>query len=210
MICKAKRAFPTSNKGQTFPVEILTAEEVGLLMSGCSKRAPTGIRNRALLAVLYRAGLRIAEALALKPKDVDHDAGTITVLHGKGGKRRVVGIDDGALALVELWLAKRKDLGFNGRHAVFCTLDGKQVSDAYCRIWLTRIGRKVGIEKRVHPHAFRHTMASDMRREGIDIGVISKQLGHASIATTARYLDHVCPAAVVDAVRAREWSTESL
>lgn len=206
MIAKAKRAFPTSNKGQTFPVEVLTGEEVGRLLGACSKRAPTGIRNRALIALLYRGQLRISEALALRPKDVDHVAGTIRVLHGKGDKARTIGCDAGALALLELWVAKRKALGFNGRHAMFCTLDGKPVSDAYVRIMLKRIAAKVGIEKRVHPHAFRHTGAAELRAEGVDVGIISKQLGHTSIATTARYLDHVCPAAVVDAIRARrEW-----
>ena len=209
MIAHAKRSFP-STRGESYPVEILTTDEVTRLMQACSKRAPTGIRNRALLAVLYRGGLRIAEALALKPKDVDLAAGTITVLCGKGKKRRVVGIDAGAVALIELWLTRRKALGFNGRHRLFCTLQGDPVSSTYCRTWLKRIGEKVGIEKRLHPHGFRHTMAADMRREGIDIGVISKQLGHTSIATTARYLDHVCPADVIAAVKARgEWA-ESL
>ncbi len=69
------------------------------LICACSNRAPTGIRNRALIVVMYRAGLRLSEALALKPKDVDPDAGTITVLHGKGERRRVVGIDPGSMAI---------------------------------------------------------------------------------------------------------------
>lgn len=204
------QAFPCNNKGRKFPVETLTPDEIGLLIGACSKRAPTGIRNRAMIALLYRAGLRISEALALCPKDVDLAAGTITVLHGKGDKRRVVGLDHGAIALIELWLARRKALGFNGRHRLFCTLKGGSVSDAYVRGWLHRIAERVGIDKRVHPHCFRHTMAAGMRSEGIDIAVISKQLGHASIATTARYLDHISPAAVIDAVRAREWVAESL
>ncbi len=67
------------------------------------------------------------------------------------------------------------------------------------------MGEKAGIEKRVHPHGLRHTGAAEMRSEGMDIGIISKQLGHSSIATTARYLDDVSPAAGVDAVRARQW-----
>jgi len=59
MIAKAKRAFPTTNKGETFPVEVLTSDEVKALLAACSKRAPTGIRNRALIALLYRGQLRI-------------------------------------------------------------------------------------------------------------------------------------------------------
>jgi integrase len=57
----------------------------------------------------------------------------------------------------------------------------------------------------VHPHGLRHTHASELRQEGVDLGIIGKQLGHASIATTARYIDHLCPQAVVDAMQARQW-----
>ena len=71
-----------ANKGRRFPAELLSSEEVRALLRACSSRAPTGIRNRALIAVLYRGGLRISEALDLLPKDVDSAQGTLTVLHG--------------------------------------------------------------------------------------------------------------------------------
>ncbi len=203
MISVAKKA--PWNKGKKLPPEVLTADEVKTLMDACSKRAPTGIRNRALIALLYRGQLRIGEALALKPKDLDFDAGTVRVLHGKGDVARTVGLDDGALAVLQVWMAKRVALGINGRHPIFCTLGKKPISTAYCRGLFKRLGEKAGIEKRVHPHGLRHTGAAEMRSEGMDIGIISKQLGHSSIATTARYLDHISPAAVVDAVRSRRW-----
>jgi len=75
----------------------------------------------------------------------------------------------------------------------------------YVRTMLGRKARRAGIEKRVHQHGLRHTMATEMRAEGVDIGVIGKQLGHSSIATTATYLDHVAPAAVIEAMRRRTW-----
>ncbi len=93
----------------------------------------------------------------------------------------------------------------NGRHPLFCNLKGKRLLTGYCRNLFTRLGEKAGLDKRVHPHGLRHTGAAEMRSEGIDIGVISKQLGHASIATTDRYLNHLSPAAVVEAVRGRKW-----
>ena len=202
-------AISRSNRGRTFPVETLTAAEVEALMRACSRRGSSGIRNRALICLLWRAGLRISEALALKPKDIDRDAGTIRILHGKGDKARTVGIDAGALAVLDAWLTRRKDLGLNGRHPVFCTLKGKRVESSYVRKVLPKLAEKAGIEKRVHPHGLRHTHASELRTEGVDVGVISKQLGHASIATTSRYLDHVNPAAVVAAIQARTWSGSS-
>ena len=90
-----------ANKGRRLPAELLSGEEVRALLRTCSARAPTGIRNRALIAVLYRGGLRISEALALLPKDVDSAQGTLTVLHGKGDRRRTVGMDPAAFALLE-------------------------------------------------------------------------------------------------------------
>ena len=188
------------------PPEVLTAQEVNALLEACSKRAPTGIRNRALIAVLYRGQLRIGEALALKPKDLDREAGTVRVLHGKGDRARTAGLDSGAWAMLELWLARRQKLGLSGRHPVFCTLSGKRLLSSYCRSLFARLGRKAGIEKRVHPHGLRHTGAAELRSEGVDVGIISKQLGHSSIATTARYLDHISPAAVVEAMQRRDWA----
>ena len=89
-----------ANKGIKLPAEILAPDEVNSLMRACSSRAPTGIRNRALIAILYRGGLRLSEALAVEPKDIDVDRGTVTVLHGKGDRRRTVGLDPGAVAIV--------------------------------------------------------------------------------------------------------------
>jgi integrase len=70
---------------------------------------------------------------------------------------------------------------------------------------MTALGRLAGITRRVHAHGLRHTMASELREEGLDIGIISKQLGHRSITTTARYLDHIAPLAVLQAMAKRTW-----
>ena len=80
--------MPPARNGQShrrFPPEILTDVEVCRLLEVCNQRTPTGIRNRALIAILYRGGLRINEALDLFPKDIDLEAGPIRVLNGKGG-----------------------------------------------------------------------------------------------------------------------------
>src|SRR5436309_9519667 len=114
-----------ANAGQRYPAEILTPDEVRALIKACSNRAPTGIRNRALLVLLYRGGLRITEALRLHPKDLDRAAGTVTVLRGKGGKRRTIGLDPGAFAVVERWLDARAKRRISGRAPLICTLHGK-------------------------------------------------------------------------------------
>lgn len=212
MLQKREKTFINSknlvpaNKGKRYPAEVLTPDEMQRLLKAPSNRAPSGIRNKALLIVLYRAGLRISEALALRPKDLNRDAGTIRVLHGKGNKSRTVGMDSEAFGLLERWLDVRASRGINGRAPVFCTLSGKPLDTSYVRVLLPRLAKKAGIDKRVHAHGLRHTLAAELRAEGVDIGIISKQLGHTSIATTARYLDHVAPARVIEIMSSRVWN----
>jgi site-specific recombinase XerD len=194
------------NKGRKLPAEPLTPAEVVSLLKTPSNRAPTGIRNRALIVLLWRGGLRIAEALDLKPKDLNPTESTVRVLDGKGHKARLVGLDPGAWAVIQCWIDKRAKLGISGHRPLICTLKGEPVNSAYVRALLPRLGRKAGIEKRVHAHGLRHTHASELRGEGVDVGIISKQLGHSNIATTARYLDHVAPKAVIDTMKQRTWA----
>ncbi|MDH3227559.1 MAG: site-specific integrase [Thermoleophilia bacterium] len=195
---------PGHNRGQTYPAEVLTADEVRALMRA-TNRGNTGIRNRALIAVLYRAGLRLSEALALKPSDVDVDGGTIRVLHGKGDRARTVGLDHGAAALVGRWLDQRRNLGLNGRRRLFTKLDGSKWSPQGVREMLKRAAAKAGIEKRVHPHGLRHTHAAELAREGAPTNLIQAQLGHASLAVTDRYLRHIAPRELVETIRRRAW-----
>jgi site-specific recombinase XerD len=178
------------NKGRKFPAEPLTPDEVAAVIGWCSARSRTGIRNRALLVLLYRSGLRISEALALKPSDVDLKRHTARVLHGKGDKATVRGFHPSATDALARWTDTRKGLPLrNG--SLFCTLDGKPLSERYVRNLLHRLAASAGIEKRVHPHGLRHTFADELRANGVDVVVISKLLGHSSIAVTSRYLDHL-------------------
>ena len=103
------------------PIELLSPDEVGKLIKVASNRAPSGIRNRALIAVLYYSGLRLAEALALLPRDVDLERGEINVRCGKGGKQRLAGLNAEAQAHLSRWMETRRRLGINGRQPVFCT-----------------------------------------------------------------------------------------
>ena len=196
----------TSTKGRRFPVEVLTQREVLALMAACSARAPTGVRNRALIAVLWRAGVRISEGLALAVKDVDREAGTLAVLHGKGDRRRVVGLDPTALAVLERWLEVRAKRVRRPRAApVFCTLDGGSLQPQYVRALLPRLAEKAGIDKRVHAHGLRHAHASELVMEGTPLSIVQAQLGHASLAATERYVRHLAPADLVRALQERAW-----
>jgi site-specific recombinase XerD len=204
------------NFGRSFPAEVLTPREVLELVNACARRGPSGLRNRALIVLLWRSGLRVGEALALYPKDVDVGQGTVTVLRGKGSKRRTVGVDAGALAILEDWLECRRRVGIPRGAPLFCTIardgwgaPGRPMHTAYVRAMLKRVAKRAGIEKRVHPHGLRHTHAYELAMEGVPMAVIQAQLGHNSLATTDRYVSHLAPRQVVDAMQAREWPTSS-
>jgi site-specific recombinase XerD len=197
-----------SNRGRRFPAEVLTPDEVQKLLVAAGRAPIVGARNQALLAVLYRAGLRHAEALDLFPKDVDLQLGSVTVLNGKGGRRRMVGIDAGASKIVERWSGRRREIGFGHDQRLFCSRRGRRLSSSYLRMLLPKLAREVGIAKRVHPHGLRHTHAYELMLEGVAMKIIQKQLGHVSLATTDTYLDHIAPADLIRAIGEREWSLE--
>lgn len=199
------RGTVPANKGRRYPAEVLGPDEVRALLRACSVRSATGLRARALIALLYRAGLRLSEALALYPSDLDADAGTVRVLHGKGDRARTVGLDPGACALVERWADERRRLGLTGRDPLLCTLEGRPLGAAYVRRLLPRLAERAGIHRRVHAHGLRHAHAAELAREGLPVNLIQAQLGHSSLATTDRYLRHLHPAEVVQAVQARPW-----
>jgi integrase len=192
-----------ANAGKKYPAEVLTRDEILALMAACSRRGNAGPRNKALIATLWRSGLRIDEALELRPKDIDLDEGTIAILSGKGARRRVVGIDADAGDAVELWLRLRRELGVGPKRPVFCVISWPNVGglqhSSVVRETLKDLGVKAGLEKRIHPHGFRHTYAVELSREGVPVDLIRKLLGHSSLATTVRYLDHLEP---VEAIRA--------
>jgi len=108
--------------------------------------------------------------------------------------------------MIGRWVDRRKAHGLNGRRPLFCTLDGSPMKQSYVRTLLPRLAEKAGIEKRVHPHGLRHTHAAELASEGVPLNVIQVQLGHSNAATTSRYLQHIAPQQVIDAMRCRTWT----
>ncbi len=184
-----------------FPPEPLSVDECRRLIGACSPRCPTGLRNRGLIVCLWRGGLRCSEALALHPRDLDN--GVLRVRRGKGGKYRTVALDPEAWAVLTTWLERKARLGIGG--PVFSTLRGEPMQTSYVRSLFKRLGRKANISKRVHPHGCRHTFAAGLADEKVDIRIIQRALGHSSLGTTARYVDHLNPTAVIDALKSRTW-----
>lgn len=187
-------------KGSHYPAEVLTLEEFNCLLSKCPP-TKTGSRNRALLCVYMYAQLRCNEALNLRPCDIDWITGSITVMCGKGKKRRVVGIPASKLRdEVDRWRIERPNSPW-----FFCSHKGTRLCGDYVRRMIKRYAAAAGIDKRVYTHGLRHTGAFFLANKGMDLRLISRQLGHTSLATTERYINHLSPTATIEAVNALTW-----
>ena len=189
-------------KPKRLPGTVFSAEEITTILAGFSTRSISGVRNRAIVAMQFAGGLRISEALGLFKQDLDLEKRLVTIRSGKGNKTRTVGILPSLIPYIETWIKARTGLGFNGRQPLFCTHTsgtvrnqrGTPISTAYCRGMLKRLEKKLGLEKRLHSHAFRHSHASLLAFKAVPLIAISQQLGHASIATTSAYMEKIAPA----------------
>lgn len=203
-----RKGIPNGNKGKRFRAETLTTEEIMLLISGQNRESASGLRHRALIALLWRSGLRIQEALDLQMADLNFGAATIFVRRGKGDKDRRVVMDPFGWEYIAPWLARRAKFANPNHGYVFCVTDGptkgtRPMGSAAVRTMLKHTAEMSGITRRVAPHLFRHTHACELFEEGVDLRVIQRQLGHASLAVTDRYLNHLSPKAQVEAISTR-------
>jgi integrase len=184
-----------------YAAESYTRNEMKALIEACDMfRVPE--RMRALIALLWRAGLRLDEALSLRPIDVDHDYKTIRVLKGKGSKARTVAIDDYGMGLINDWLAVR-NVGPGA--PLVCTGDGSKIQQSWIRTVLPKLGKAAGVDRRVHAHGFRHTFTVELVREGVPMPLIQRLLGHSSLGTTSAYVASIAPEEALDAVRWRRY-----
>jgi integrase/recombinase XerC len=195
-------------KGLKPPVRVPEPQEIAALF-GAFSSASAGTRDRAIAALLYRAGLRIQEALDLELDDIDLRQGLIRIRSGKGGKARTATIDAGAAALVQLWVERRAKLGLTRRHPLFATFSkgafGARVDQRCYRAALKRVAARVGLADLVHPHALRHTYAVELENEGIALSGIQEALGHSNARTTDIYLRRHNPQRHQAHLRERPW-----
>jgi integrase/recombinase XerD len=197
-----------SNKGKKADADVLQAEEIRRLLDAAPKSA-TAIRDRALIVLAYRSGLRCSEILWLMPKDLDVTKGTVTVQHGKGDKFRIVALDPAGWAHLAEWQQLRSSWPVKDSSPLFCTKKGTSIGSRQVRAMFQRRTARGKIDKHAHPHGMRRTMASEMASEGVPLIDISGALGHANVATTNTYIKRINPTSVVDAMRSRAWGPSS-
>ena len=159
------------NKGMRYPADPPTVEEIVAVMRHASDDCH-GWRVRAMIVVLWRAGLRIQEALALWEHDLDARRGSVLVRSGKGGRRREVGMDEWGWEQLRPWLAARVQLPVG---PLFCIIDGptrgRPWSDAAVRREFRRLAAAAGIRRRFAPHQLRHAHALELAREGVPLNI---------------------------------------
>ncbi|RMF14739.1 MAG: tyrosine recombinase XerC, partial [Candidatus Dadabacteria bacterium] len=153
---------------------------------GLAARAeePLAQRDAALLAVLYGCGLRVSEAA-----DLDADAALEPTwrIIGKGNKERIVPVPAGTTSLVRQWLRVRASLTSDDEPALFVSAQGRRLSVRGIQYVLDRRAREAGLDRHVHPHQLRHSFATHLLGDGVDLRAIQELLGHASLSTTQRY-----------------------
>ena len=167
----------------------LSREAVAALVESPDVTTPRGLRDRAMLELLYASGLRASECLALRVRDINRSAGYLVCM-GKGRKERLVPIGAEALAWLDRYLTRgRPALLGAGRDAplVFVNPRGRALSRQSLWQVVLRAARRAGLRQRVSPHTLRHCFASHLLEGGADLRAVQAMLGHADIATTQIY-----------------------
>jgi site-specific recombinase XerD len=167
-----------------------------------------GLRSRALIAVLWRVGLWISEALALIETDIDAARDLLLIGHGKGDKCREAGMDQFGFEQLAAWLTHRVSLPVG---PLLCVIDGptrgRRWAATAARAELRQLAAQAGVRRRFAPHQLRHAPAVELAREGVAANIIQRQLGHTDLGTASTYLQGIDPTEIIDAVRSRRQPT---
>ncbi len=178
---RAPRAWPALPK-------YLDVAEVDRLLAQPDVSEPRGVRDKALLEVLYATGLRVSELLALRPGDLNLDGGYLTCI-GKGDKERMVPIGQEACAWVRRYLAEARPALAGKRKSPWLFVNARGGPLSRVGFWkvLKAYGIRAGVSRDLSPHVLRHSFATHLLERGADLRAIQMMLGHADLSTTQIY-----------------------
>ncbi|MBI4382534.1 MAG: site-specific tyrosine recombinase XerD [Nitrospinae bacterium] len=168
--------------------ESLSLAEVDAILSLPDKNTPLGLRDRAMLEVLYATGVRVSELISLKKSDLNLQVGYLRAF-GKGSKERVVPMGDAAREAVEDYLLRSRPHFLKGRNAVELFVTQRAAKMTRQGFWkiLKRYARQANVKSAVSPHTLRHAFATHLLERGADLRSVQQMLGHSDISTTQIY-----------------------
>jgi integrase/recombinase XerD len=174
---------------QRLPHALPVDDVLAMLEAAGFDGTPKAMRDRALLEFLYGTGARVSEAVGLDVDDLDAESKAV-MLHGKGGKDRVVPIGSFALDALGAYLTRGRPAlvgSGSGRAALFLNLRGGRLSRQAAWTLLREVAERAGVRAQVSPHSLRHSFATHLLDGGADVRVVQELLGHASVTTTQIY-----------------------
>ncbi len=187
-MCSANPAALVSNpKQESRQARFLNVDQSVAFVTAPVAPDPLGLRDLALVELLYGSGLRISEALGLNLGDLDLSSGVARVL-GKGSKQRLAFLSKACVERLNRYLEQRGALGPEpGEKALFLGARGARLTRGAVAAILDRLAAAAGLPQRVHPHMLRHSFASHLLESGADLRSVQEMLGHERLATTERY-----------------------
>lgn len=166
---------------------VIRPEEMEALLSAPDITTMDGLRDQAMMEVMYASGLRVSELIGLKKADLHEDKGTIRLV-GKGQKTRIVPVGEYALSQIEVYLAKRRVANPKETSAfLFINRYGKPLSRQFFFKRIKRYAAQVGIQVSVSPHTLRHSFATHLLEQGASLRAVQEMLGHTHLSTTQIY-----------------------
>ena len=167
---------------------VLSPQEVDALLAAPDAEKPLGLRDKAILAVLYATGARVSEVASLDVDSIHYDYGYLRCM-GKGSKERIIPVGREALALTRRYALEVRPRILKGRASAALFVSLRKARLTRTAIWrlVKKHARQAGITKKVYPHALRHSFATHLLAGGADLRSVQEMLGHASIMTTQLY-----------------------
>jgi integrase/recombinase XerD len=179
--------FEPAKRAKRLP-KALEMEEVAALLNAADPREDLGLRDKAMIEVLYATGLRVSELISLKVEDINQKMGFVRCI-GKGSKERVVPVGEIACNCVAAYMERARPnlLGGDRSEYLFLTTQGHPMSRVMFWKIIKKYGLLAGVKKSITPHTLRHSFATHLLERGADLRSLQEMLGHASIATTEIY-----------------------
>ena len=163
----------------------LTREEMTRLIEYNYPQNLKGLRDRAIIEMLYSSGVRVGELISLKIKDMDFKGKTVNVL-GKGKKERLLPVTSQAIDSIENYLMKRPT-GKDKDSIIFCNLKGEPITERGVQYIIDTLARNCGIYRKITPHMLRHSFATHFLENGMNLRYLQALLGHSNLSTTEIY-----------------------